>query len=239
MLFLQRENSHLLCKSEIVSIFYLRQNSKNVASTGSRYFPIYLQWSTEIFSDPDLDLLVNPQNSDLLMSKEKYEEKPVILNHSSGQYKEYAKNLSNVTPYLLLAALCLDGLFEGIAIGVQETWKSVSFVAFAVILNKLSVAFGLGISLKKANTELKTFIRFIILFSIFCPFGIVIGYLFGKAIFVKGMFLAISAGTFTYVSCSVVIVEEFAITRHRFSKYFMFILGGLLAAGIAVVRAVL
>jgi len=183
--------------------------------------------------DPDLDLLVNPHNSDLPMNK------PLKHTHSAEQYKEYAKNLSNVTPYLLLAALCLDGLYEGIAIGVQETWKNVSFVAFAVILNKLSVAFGLGISLKKANTELKTFIRFIILFSIFCPFGIVIGYLLGERIFVKGMFLAISAGTFTYVSCSVVIVEEFAITRHRFSKYFMFFLGGLLAAGIPIIRAVL
>jgi zinc transporter ZupT len=190
-------------------------------------------------TDPDMDLLVNPQNSDLLMNKDKSHNKPFKHSHSLENSKENAKKLSNITPYLLLIALCLDGLFEGIAIGVQGTWKSVSFVAFAVILNKLSVAFGLGISLKKAHTEIKTFIRFIILFSMFCPFGIVLGYLLGEAIFMKGMFLAISAGTFTYVSCSVVIVEEFAITRHRFSKYSLFFLGGLLAAGISVVGAVL
>jgi zinc transporter ZupT len=190
-------------------------------------------------NNPDMDLLVNPQNSDMNQKKGKDYVPAVNHSHSVEQPKELAKKMSNVTPYLLIVALCLDGLFEGIAIGVQTTWKTVSFVAFAVILNKLSVAFGLGISLKKSQTEIRTFIRFIILFSMFCPFGIVIGYFFGETVFMKGLFLAISAGTFTYISCSVVIVEEFAITRHRYSKYSVFFLGGLLASGISVVGSVL
>ncbi len=189
--------------------------------------------------NPDLDLLVNPQNSDMIYQKNKNDHFEYNHSHSHEQTKGIANKMSNVTPYLLLVALCLDGLFEGIAIGVQQTWKNVIFVALAVVLNKLSVAFGLGISLKKADTEIKTFIRFIILFSMFCPFGIVLGYFLGKSLFMKGLFLAISAGTFTYVSCSVVIVEEFAITRYRYSKYTVFFLGGLLASGIAVVGALL
>lgn len=187
-----------------------------------------------------MDLLVNPHNSDLTYNKK---DRAVSQRnkhiHTNDNYRDGTKKISSVTPYLLIVALCLDGLFEGIAIGVQTTWKSVSFVAFAVILNKLSVAFGLGISLKKSETEIRTFIRFIILFSMFCPFGIVIGYFFGEALFMKGMFLAFSAGTFTYVSCSVIIVEEFALTRHRYSKYSLFFLGGLLAAGISVAVSLL
>lgn len=187
----------------------------------------------------DMDLLVNPQNSDMNKKKEIVFKPSVNHDHSVDQTKEGAKKMSNITPYLLMVALCLDGLFEGIAIGVQNTWKTVSFVAFAVILNKLSVAFGLGISLKKSQTEIRTFIRFIILFSMFCPFGIVLGYFFGETVFMKGLFLAISAGTFIYISCSVVIVEEFAITRHRYSKYSVFFLGGLLASGISIVASLL
>ena len=187
--------------------------------------------------NPDMDLLVNPLNSDLIKKKEKVVN--IIHQHSHAIEIDKTKKLSSVTPYLLIVALCLDGLFEGIAIGVQTTWKTVSFVAFAVFLNKLSVAFGLGISLKKSKTEIRTFIRFIILFSLFCPFGIVIGYFFGETLFMKGMFLAISAGTFIYVSCSVVIVEEFALTKYRYSKYSFFFLGGLLASGIAVIASLL
>ncbi len=173
----------------------------------------------------DLNYLVNPQHSDAI-PKRKHEDH--LHDHSSPK-------MSNFTQYLLLVALCLDGFFEGIALGVQSTWKTVSFVAFAIIFNKIAVGFGLGISLKKADTDIKTFIRFIILFSLFTPFGIVLGYFFGETQFIKGILLAISAGTFTYVSCSVVIVEEFAITRHRYSKYSFFFLGGVLTATMAVV----
>jgi len=52
-----------------------------------------------------------------------------------------------------------------------------------------------------------------------------------------GVFLAISSGTFIYVSCSVIMVEEFALTKYRYSKYFSFFFGALLSAGMAFLAA--
>jgi len=68
----------------------------------------------------------------------------------------------------------------------------------------------------------------IILFSIFTPIGILVGMVLLEANpILEGVFLAISAGTFLYISASEVIVEEFAITKYRYQKYLIFITGGL------------
>ncbi len=193
--------------------------------------------------NPDLDLLVNPIISheyikNNLKSDHSHDHSDEHIEDKNIDTNNEVKTLSSATPYLLLAALCLDGFFEGIALGIQSNWFNVLFVAIAIVINKISVAFSLGISFKKSNTDIKTFIRFILLFSLFCPFGIVLGYFTVSNILLKGILLAFASGTFIYVSCSVVIVEEFAITKHRFSKYFCFLIGGLATAGISLLSQI-
>lgn len=69
-----------------------------------------------------------------------------------------------------------------------------------------------------------------ILFTIFTPLGICLGMiLLEKSTFLEGIFLAISAGTFLYISASEVIVEEFAITKYRYEKFILFLSGSLFA----------
>jgi zinc transporter ZupT len=182
--------------------------------------------------NPDMDLLVNPIKSDIVQQPHEH-----VHHHEELEEKLIdTKLISNATPYLLLAALCLDGFFEGIALGIQSSWQNVLFVAGAIVINKIAVGFSLGISFKKSNTDIQTFIRFILLFSLFTPFGIVVGYFSFSNLLLKGILLAFSAGTFVYVSCSVVIVEEFAITRYRYSKYLCFLLGGLATVGISIAK---
>ncbi len=173
----------------------------------------------------DMDLLVNPSKSDMNKVKE----------HAHEHSEEKPQNLSNATPYLLLIALCLDGFFEGIALGLQTSWNNVLFVAGAIMINKISVALSLGLSFQKSQTDIQTYIRFILLFSMFSPFGIVLGYFSVSNELAKAVLLSFASGTFIYVSCSVNIVEEFALTRYKYSKYLFFLLGGLATAGIAII----
>lgn len=174
--------------------------------------------------NPDMDLLVNPSKSDANN----------IGSHNHDSNHEKPSQISNATPYLLLVAICLDGFFEGIALGVQNTWNNVLFVTASIIINKISVGLSLGLSFRKSQTDIKTFIRFILLFSMFCPFGVVLGYFSTSDELAKGILLSFSSGTFIYVSCSVNIVEEFALTRYKYSKYLFFLLGGLATAGISI-----
>jgi zinc transporter 1/2/3 len=68
-----------------------------------------------------------------------------------------------------------------------------------------------------------------LIFSIFSPIGIIIGMILLDSAFVEGILLAISAGTFLYISASEVIVEEFSITKYKYEKFILFLSGSLFA----------
>ena len=51
---------------------------------------------------------------------------------------------------------------------------------------------------------------------------------------VEGVFLCISTGTFLYVACSEVIVEEFSTPKKRYLKFSLYLLGVILAAGLTL-----
>ena len=152
-------------------------------------------------------------------------------NSSSEINNEYAFNpaSSSITPYILLIALSVHGIFEGIALGVMNTIKECSILFSAIILHKWAAAFALGISFYKSGTETDLFIKMILLFTSFGPIGIIIGMIFSDAgNLIKGIMLSISGGTFIYVAASEVIVEEFSLSKKTNIKFLWFLFGGLL-----------
>lgn len=78
----------------------------------------------------------------------------------------------------------------------------------------------------------------ILIFSFFTPIGILLGIFLTdlKSKSVEGVVLSMSAGTFLYVAASEVIVEEFAVTKYKFQKFFAFMIGGILVAGLAIME---
>ena len=84
---------------------------------------------------------------------------------------------SNITPYILLIALSLHGLFEGIALGVMKTIRDLLFLLIAILAHKWAESLALGISFFKSGTERNIFIKMIVIFSLFSPSGIIIGIL--------------------------------------------------------------
>jgi zinc transporter ZupT len=106
-----------------------------------------------------------------------------------------SKEVSNITPYILLIALSFHGFFEGIALGLQESNKEALFLYIAIISHKWAESFTLGISFSKANIEKSTFIKLIILFSIFTPLGAILGLILSNTSkIIEGIFLAMSGG---------------------------------------------
>ena len=136
---------------------------------------------------------------------------------------------SSITPYILLIALSVHGIFEGIALGVMNTIRECSILFSAIILHKWAASFALGISFYKSGTEKELFIKMILLFTSFGPIGIIIGMIFSDAgNLIKGIMLSISGGTFIYVAASEVIVEEFSLSKKTNIKFLWFLGGGLL-----------
>jgi zinc transporter ZupT len=177
----------------------------------------------------------NERKESLIVEKKEDEKEEAKRKPSFVQHHFNPK--SNITPYILLVALSIHGLFEGTALGVQKNLNETIFLGIAIISHKWAESLTLGMSFTKSNTDKNTFLKMILLFAIFTPIGIISGMLLVKTSeLVQGTFLAISAGTFLYVSASEVIVEEFAITKYRYQKYFLYLCGGILVAILSILE---
>ena len=136
---------------------------------------------------------------------------------------------NKLTPYVLLIALSLHGIFEGIALGVINNNSECIILFVAILAHKWAESFALGISFYNAGIQTRIFIEMLIIFTFFTPVGILIGMYFSKSgLLMEGIMLSISSGTFVYVSTSEIIVEEFSSKGSKYLKFFIYLTGGFL-----------
>jgi zinc transporter ZupT len=127
-------------------------------------------------------------------------------------------------PYILVLAMGIHASFTGLALGVFS--ESSAFFGFflAIILHKWAEAMTIGIAFAKVNKKRATIM--VLLFAIATPLGTLIGVLLdGANGIVKGVLLAISAGTFVYISATEIIIEEFGGAGKKYGKFMMYLIG--------------
>lgn len=147
---------------------------------------------------------------------------------------------SVVYPYILTVILSGHSIIAGLALGTQQAVDFALIILIAIIAHKGSAGFALGVNLLKANLGPKS-IKFILLtFSLMTPLGIFAGLLLsldhellGPKI-VGGLFDALAAGTFIYISIVNIITVEFSVNSHRLRKFMYLCLGLLFMAVIAI-----
>lgn len=154
---------------------------------------------------------------------------------NSNKENNIAEPKSNLTPFLLLAALSFHGFFEGTALGLQPNTQSTISLMIAILSHKWAEAFTLGISFGKTNTEKSLFIKLLLLFSLFTPIGIVFGFIIsGFPGWVEALFFSLSVGTFFYIALTEIVVEEFSVTKQRWIKYILYLVGGVMISGLTI-----
>ena len=146
------------------------------------------------------------------------------------------KKSSSITSYVLLLALGFHGFFEGMALGIQSDVQSTFSLFLAIAAHKWAASLTLGISFVKAGVSRTQLIIMVSIFAFIGPVGIAFGLILTTTAsdLVEGIFLAISVGTFIYISCSEVLVEEFENPDNKFIKFCMFMLGGIFIAGLSL-----
>jgi len=140
-----------------------------------------------------------------------------------------------MTPFILLIGLGTHALFEGIAVGIAGGYNEVLLYCIAIWLHKGAAGMSLGISMNKTFPEDRNFsIGMICLFGIFTPIGVGTGWILKNvdSDMIELVFACLAAGSFLYISCSEVIVEEFSISSYRFVKLAFFLIGICLIAGL-------
>ncbi len=148
---------------------------------------------------------------------------------------------SSLTPYILLLALGFHGLFEGMALGIQKNVQSTLSLCLAIGAHKWAASLTLGISFVKAGVKRNKLISMVAIFALIGPVGIAIGLILSTKAneFIQGIFLAISVGTFIYIACTEVLVEEFENPDHKYLKFLMFMLGGIFIGGLSLLEIIL
>ena len=88
----------------------------------------------------------------------------------------------------------------------------------------------LGISLSKTfGDDFKKILMMVILFALATPVGIALGIGLGEAPeIVDIIFSCLAGGTFVYIACSEVIVEEFSLPGNKWIKLLFFMMGAAL-----------
>ena len=100
-------------------------------------------------------------------------------------------------------------------------------MVIAILIHKGAAASSLGISLVKTfPNNFKLCRQLILVFSLATPLGVLIGMAVTNAGDIyEVIFSSLAAGSFVYIACSEVIVEEFSIPGNRYWKLLAFLFG--------------
>lgn len=131
---------------------------------------------------------------------------------------------------VLLTALSMHALFEGIALGLTKETSATINIMLALILHKPAAALSLGVSITKNFVEKNEEKKGIFLLTVFAaatPIGVMLGMaLQHSSDIVEVVFNSMAGGTFLYIAASEVIVEEFSMPdRNKWLQYLAFLAG--------------
>ncbi|KAK3099158.1 hypothetical protein FSP39_000284 [Pinctada imbricata] len=151
---------------------------------------------------------------------------------SSGVHEEVREIIrddpSVFRSVILVLALSLHMIFEGLAIGLQETQASVWTLLLAVSLHKCIVAFSVGLQMRQILKSTCEFVGFIVVFSVIASMGIPIGLAvtdtYSEGSLTVGILQSVATGTFFYVTFFEILQREFSHC-HDFVKLILCLLG--------------
>ncbi|KAG8191197.1 hypothetical protein JTE90_011880 [Oedothorax gibbosus] len=133
--------------------------------------------------------------------------------------------------FLLVLALSLHSVFEGLAIGLQTSIQSELKIFVAVLIHKCIIAFSLGTNLSGSQLQNASVIKGNLGFSLTSPLGILIGlivvdFVHGIAMVItSGILQGLAAGTFLYITLFEVLPRELANGTDRMVKMACVVLG--------------
>ncbi|XP_064608307.1 zinc transporter ZIP1-like [Liolophura sinensis] len=161
---------------------------------------------------------------------------PLLRNESHDHSHDHsfvteAQDHSTFRSLLLLLALSLHSVFEGLAVGLQQKAVDVLAVFAALALHKCVLSFSLGLSLVQSELSNGGIIRSVVLFSLSSPLGIGIGLCItdlsntNATHLAEGILQGIACGTFLYVTFFEMLPHEFHSSDDRLMKVLCLLLG--------------
>lgn len=146
---------------------------------------------------------------------------------------------SAIRSVVLVLALSLHSVFEGLALGVQETGARVVEICIALSVHKCIVAFSLTLKLVQSRLRLAVVVACVVTFAVMSPLGIGLGIVLTEDSshqLVRAVLEGIATGTFIYITFMEILPHELNSPHHRILKVVMLILGFSLVTGVLFIK---
>jgi len=136
---------------------------------------------------------------------------------------------------ILLLAVSIHSLFEGVTLGLQTNQTKVFHLFLAVLFHEMLVALAVGANIAKLNLGLVASLKYILIVTGSIPVGILLGLLIRTAPGLLGACVSatlqgIAAGIFIHVTFMEIIPEELSGDNRRLLKIALFFIGFMVMA---------
>ncbi|XP_038643031.1 zinc transporter ZIP1-like [Scyliorhinus canicula] len=140
---------------------------------------------------------------------------------------------------VLVFSLSLHSIFEGLAVGLQETSSKVVEICVALSVHKCIIAFSLTLKLVQSRLRWTAVVCCIVIFALMSPLGVGLGIALTEDSshrLVRCVLEGVAAGTFIYVTFMEILPHELNSSHQRLCKVIMLILGFALVTVVLFIK---
>ena len=187
--------------------------------------------------DGDIDMALNSKTGTTTTNQ-------THTQANMGQGHSHGHDLAGTRSLLLLLALSLHHVFEGMSVGLKHTNHAVWALTIAILSHEVVIAFCLGMQLVSAYSSTKKVVIAATMCSAMVPLGIVVGMLVVETgsgdestglDILNGTLQAISTGVFIYVTFFEILGGEINHDDTNMTKVAFILIGFLVLAALGLV----
>lgn len=137
---------------------------------------------------------------------------------------------SSFRSFMLFLSLSLHSVFEGLAIGLQNTESKVLEICVAIVIHKSIIVFSLAVKLVQSAVPPLWVAAYIGVFALMSPVGIAIGISVTEAglafgALIQAVLEGLAAGTFVYITFLEILPHELNSSGKQLLKVLFILLG--------------
>ncbi|XP_063001674.1 zinc transporter ZIP1 isoform X2 [Elgaria multicarinata webbii] len=149
---------------------------------------------------------------------------------------------SAVRTVVLLLALSLHSIFEGLAVGLQEGGTQALEICLALLVHKGAIAFSLSLKLLQGRLRPRAVAACLVLFAVMSPLGIGLGVALTESPAAalprlsRSVLEGLATGTFVYITFLEILPHELGSSEQRILKVIVLLAGFALITSILFVK---
>ena len=131
-----------------------------------------------------------------------------IKQSNSSKSRDTRKLVSSVRGVLVVLALSVHSLFEGMAVGLEESSGGVWQLFLAITIHSMAIVFCIGMEMVSTGTRQAKVIISMVMLSVVTPVGVLIGLILtlhnqaetGGHVLLVGVLQGVAGGTLLYIT---------------------------------------